>query len=409
MKSLWKWCTVAIVAVTVLGVLVGTPGGKAQDSGWTTQAVVQGPDASGRRVVTPDVTVATDGKVYVSYIKQQENAVRLILVGGEQRDVEVAKPENRVLATTVAASDTLVCVGWGQLGDAGPEVWHRCLKTADLSPASDPVRVSGEGLIAGVHSFEGTDYFYQFDNSIAPDGTAYVVWSEDYSNLKAARFAPDGTMTACGDMPQSTDLTRYPTIYVDNTGVVWVASNHSFRNPDILVWFSNDQCASWQGPVNTSNNSGFSDGAGIVRIGDKLYQVNDDDTTNPNYADIHINICDITENGLANCASGKIVYKDGGFPHIATDGTGLYVTSFDGGVLYAYSCDAGATWTQVNVPNSAFSAGIRDPDFGTTYTRHRIATGANSGNVYIVWTQRVSGASWNIMLSTRPKDCPSSP
>jgi hypothetical protein len=80
---------VGVITVTVLSVLVGTPGGKAQDSGWTTQVLVEGADTSAKRVITPDVMVI-GGAVHVSYLNQAENKV---LVAAVKNDGTVGKLE----------------------------------------------------------------------------------------------------------------------------------------------------------------------------------------------------------------------------------------------------------------------------------------------------------------------------
>jgi hypothetical protein len=99
-----------------------------------------------------------------------------------------------------------------------------------------------------------------------------------------------------------------------------------------------------------------------------------------------------------------VVHKHGGFPHIATDGKGLYVTSTnENQVLFSYSCDAGGSWTAANIPNK-YNTGFRDPDFGAALSRFRVATSAGSPNVYVAWFWRDEGKS-NIMLASRPKDC----
>jgi hypothetical protein len=396
MKSLWKWCTV-VVAVALFIVW----GSQAQD--WNIQTVASGADSAKKRVLEMDVAVGADGAVYISYINQEANAVKLVKIAGDaKQEAELAR-ENRVAGTTVAVSNALVCVAWEELGDVH-EVWSACWNTADLAAAGEPARVSAEGVIAGQANGAGWGEFsFNFDNAFAPDGTLYAVWSEDYANLKVGKYK-DGAWSACGDLPDSTEIIRYPTVYVDSKGGVWVGSGDLSDKPDIFVWYSDDQCASWKARVNTSSNAGYSDGVGIVRLGDKIYQVNDDDVFKPGQAaDILVNICDATADGAANCVQ-KVAYENGGFPHIATDGKGLYVTSLnENEVKFGYSCDAGATWTEAHIPNK-YNLGFRDPDFGAALSRFRVATSAGSPNVYVAWFWRNAGKS-NIMLASRPKPC----
>lgn len=391
-SSWWKWCIVAAVTVIAIGW-----GSQAYQSAWTTKIVAEGPDASRQRVITPDIAVV-GSNVYISYV---EDAAKTVwLVKGDQK-VEVFKGGGRALNTSVAASENRVCVAWQQ-DDFG--IYQRCANAADLAWLSDPVLVSESGKVAGQHDLQG-EWSGGFDNAMAQDGTAYAVWGENYDTLKAAKSTDGKTWAACGDIPnQPGDAVRYPTVYVDDQGTVWAGAAQANARPDILVWMSTDGCASWNGPTNTSNNAGFSDAPGLARLGNKLYETNDDDTTNPDDADIHVNICNITADGLSGCET-KIVLKGGGFPHIATDGQGLYVNADNhaGGAYYGYSCDAGASWVQDDIPNSRPSAyGVRDPDFGITFARSRIAAAA--GTVYVVWATRQEGKS-RIMLSTRAADC----
>jgi hypothetical protein len=402
-KSLWKWCTV-VVAVALFIVW----GSQAQD--WNIQSVAQGPDTSKQRVAEPDVAVAPNGTVYVSYIDQKANAVKVIQVGGAT--AELVRDTGRVAGTTVAATDNLVCVSWEELSDSSgvQEVWQTCWN-ADLSPAGAPLRLSSEGVIAGQASGAGWEEFgFNFDNTFAPDGTLYAVWTEDYSKLVAAKYA-GGNVQACGEFPAlpiSEAPNRYPTIHVDKDGGVWVAvGDVSYPpGPNVWVYYSSDQCASWKGPVDMTPTGLYSDMGGIVRLGDKIYAVYDEDEgAAPGTADINVTSCGATPDGPANCVRG-IVHREGGFPHIATDGKGLYVASQDSNaneVKFSYSCDAGEKWTPAHISNK-WNSGYRDPDFGAVLSRFRVATSAGSPNVYVVWFWRSGGQS-NIMLASRPKPC----
>jgi hypothetical protein len=390
-------------------------GSQAQD--WNIQSVAQGPDTAKQRVIEHDVAVDADGVVYVSYIDQAANAIKLLqMKGDEKATTGLVRDTGRVIGTTVAVSNELVCVAWEELSDESGvhEVWQACWGKPlenDAAPKVEPQRWSTEGVIAGQANGAGWEEFgFNFDNTFAPDGTLYAVWTEDYSKLVAAKYV-GGNVQACGEFPPlpiSDAPNRYPNIHVDSAGGVWVAvADVSYPpGPDIWIWYSSDQCASWKGPVNSTPTGLYSDGPGIVRLGDKIYQVNDDDAgAAPGTADIHVNVCDATPDGAANCVR-NVVHQDGGFPNIATDGKGLYVASQDGSaneVKFSYSCDAGGTWTPAHIPNK-WNSGYRDPDFGAVLSRVRVATSAGSPNVYVAWFWRSEGKS-NIMLASRPKPC----
>lgn len=411
MKSL-KWSSIVVIVA-----LLVVWGSQAQPA-WNIQSVAQGPDTSKQRVAEPDVAVAPNGTVYVSYIDQKANAVKLIKVGGAT--AELVRDTGRVIGTTVAATDNLVCVSWEELSDSSGvhEVWQTCWN-ADLSPAGAPLRLSSEGVIAGQASGAGWEEFgFNFDNTFAPDGTLYAVWTEDYSKLVAAKYA-GGNVQACGEFPAlpiSDAPNRYPTVYVDKDGGVWVAvADVSYPpGPNVWVYYSSDQCASWKGPVDMTPTGLYSDMGGIVRLGDKIYVVYDEDEgAAPGTADINVTTCAVAKDSEgkvigvdpATCVRG-IVHRDGGFPHIATDGKGLYVASYDGNanaVRFSYSCNAGEQWNPLDIPNK-WNSGYRDPDFGAVLSRFRVATSAGSPNVYVVWFWRSEGKS-NIMLGTLPKPC----
>ena len=407
MKSL-KWCTIA-VAVALLIVW----GSQAQD--WNIQSVASGPDSSRNRVLEPDIAVDADGVVYISYIDQAANAIKLLQMKGDERATTgLVRDTGRVAGTSVAVSSTLVCVAWEELSDESgvQEVWQVCWEKPiadDAAPTVEPWRLSTEEVIAGQADGAGWGEFgLNFDNAFAPDGTLYAVWTEDYAALKVGKYK-DGALSACGDLPPLpiTDApNRYPMVYVDNDGGVWVGvGDVSYPpGPNIWVWYSGDQCATWTQPVDVTPTGLYSDGVGLVRLGDKLYVTYDEDQgADPGTANIEVSVCDATPDGPANCVR-KVAHKKGGFPNIATDGKGLYVVSTNEGELkFSYSCDAGETWTPANIPNG-FNLGFRDPDFGAALSRPRVATNAGSPNVYVVWLWRTEGKS-NIMLGTLPKPC----
>lgn len=413
--KLVKWCVVMMVIA-----LLVVWGSQAQQ--WNIQSIAQGPDARRQRVVEPDVAVDADGVVYVSYIDQAANAIQLLQIGGAT--VGLVRGTGPVIGTTVAVDDILVCVDWEELSDNSGvhEVWQACWEKP-LANGANPRYVwqwSTPNIIAGQANGAGWQEFgFNFDNTFAPDGTLYAVWTEDYAALKAGKVVFPSPLPAvlpqvqpCGEFPPLSipePANRYPTVYVDSEGGVWVAVgdvSYPPPGPNVWVYYSTDQCATWTNPVDMTPTGLYSDMGGIVRLGDKIYVVYDEDQgAAPGTADINVTTCDVTPNGPANCIRG-IVHRDGGFPHIATDGRGLYVASFDGNanvVRFSYSCDAGDRWNTLDIPNS-WSGGYRDPDFGAVLSRIKVATSIGSPNVYVVWFWRSSGQS-NIMLGTLPKPC----
>jgi hypothetical protein len=380
--------------------------------------------------------------VYISHIDQKANAIVLLAIkvwqeAGQTKTEQIARTAlvretGRVIGTTVAVDDILICVDWEELGEESGvhEVWQACWeKPLDNDKAPKYVwRWSTEGVIAGQANGAGWQEFgFNFDNAFTPPGLPekklYAVWSENYDTLKAARVVFPTPLPAdlpqvqpCGDFPKlpiPEPPNRYPTIHVDKDGGVWVAvGDVSYPpGPNVWVYYSSDQCASWKGPVDMTPTGLFSDMGGIVRLGDKIYAVYDEDEgAAPGTADINVTTCAVAKDSEgkvigvdpATCVRG-IVHRDGGFPHIATDGTGLYVASYDGNanaVRFSYSCDAGGTWNPLDIPNR-WNSGYRDPDFGAVLSRVKVAV---DQFVYVVWFWRSEGKS-NIMLGTLPKPC----
>jgi hypothetical protein len=427
-KSLCKWCLVGVITVTVLSVLVGTPGGKAQDSGWTTQVIAEGPDASKQRVITPDLDVVGN-TVIVGYIDQATDRVLSTFVTSTQGFAKGAQPvtvevDSGARVNTVRVRDIPLrdggfrnCWLYIKLGKDGTiEVWVRCADVGvrrssgdGLQPQvqflSDPQRLSTEGVPAGQHDLQG-DWSGNID--IARDsakGVFYAVWSENYDTLKAAKSTDGINWTPCGDIPnQSGTDVRFPTIYVDAKGRVYAGATQTAA-PDVQAWVSYDGCATWVGPTNVTSNSGFSDAPEFAVIGDKFYSANDDTTTNPNNVDINFSECNVTANaGLANCTGTRGIIKDAAWARMKTDGTNLHVVGNNQGatgfVDYCFSDDGGATWKGEAIPNSRpNNFGVRDPDFGIVISRNNIAVG-DDGKVYVVWNTRGDGRS-KIMLSVR--------
>ncbi len=445
MNRFWRWGM-----IPAMGLLCLSLGLSAQQSAWTTQILAEGPDSSGKRLLDPDLDVDSlydndpaNDHVYVTYIDQDADIVWLLISkngrAGPFEKIEVANPGTPVKSSSVAvdtfptldsdgkivpgtAEFAIVCVNWQQIGDAGSEVYVRCAKVTakGVEWLSDPVRLSGEGLIGGQHELGGGEWSGGEDCWISSFPTLrkfriYCVWGEDLQTLKVAVSTDGVTFTPAGELPnQSGSDLRYPTIYEfpcdpsdreNPICPVYVSTAQAIDPSDILVWDSLDGGQTWRGPVNVTSNGGFSDAPGIVRVGNKVYGVNDETTTNPNNADINFWNCDVTNAGLANCQGTRAIYKDGAFPQIdydADDNT-LHVTAENIGdsglVVYCYSQDGGATWVGDPIPNSKpNTVGVRDADFGINVSRNRIRV--DTPAVYIVWMTRQEGRS-RIMLSSR--------
>lgn len=440
----WRWGIVVACGLVWLGLGMSAQ----QQSAWTTQILAEGPDSSGKRLLDPDLDVdslfdndPTNDHIYVSYIDQDADIVWLLISrngsAGPFEKIEVANPGTPVKASSVTvdtfptlsggqivpgtAEFSIVCVNWQQIGDAGSEVRVRCARVTNqgVEWLSDSVRLSGEGLIGGQHDLQGEwsggEDCWISSFPVLRKFRIYCVWGEDLQTLKVAVSTDGVNFAAAGELPnQSGSDLRYPTIYEypcvpsdPNNPIcpVYVATSQATGAPDIQVWDSLDGGQTWRGPVNVTANGGFSDAPGIVRVGDKVYGVNDETETNPNNADINFWNCNVTNDGLVDCQGTRAIYKDGAFPQIDydPDDNTLHVTGENIGdsglVVYCYSQDGGATWLGDPIPNSKpNTVGVRDPDFGINVSRNRIRV--DTPAVYIVWMTRQEGKS-RIMLSSR--------
>lgn len=241
----------------------------------------------------------------------------------------------------------------------------------------------------------------------------WTVWSEDLVNLVYSLSTDGKTWSEAKPAPLPSEHTRFPSAYVDANGVMYISAAQAFRPPDVFTSASTDCGQTWGDPANLSNNSGFSDAPHVAVTSDgKIHTVNDDDTTNPQWADIHYNQCTL-ENNTVRCAAGsKPIAKDGGFPHIATDGNqALYVAyssappgegtgTGKNGIAFTCSTDGGATWKEKEeLPESAVGAPTFRTDAGVHHMQVKLAVAGQ--NVYMAWIQYKRGEFTKLQFSKR--------
>lgn len=377
----------------------------------------------------------------------------------------------RVKAASYKEGD-VVCVGWQdwEVGEGIPEIVAQCfwapkpsveslpdnpqnmpssgaLEPAEQIEANDPYSPdpAPQPIIplapeptnlsntpdtnSGVHDIGTGDYVGQWDLGINPHSQCatngfplvWAVWSEDYTQLLYSRSL-DGKSWEPARAFQREDgqevfpdsYTRFPSTYVDKDGVMYAAVAQAIRPPDVFVSASTDCGQTWGELANLSQNSGFSDGPFVVVTEDgAIHTVNDDDTTNPDNADIHYNRCTRQGNAVTCAGGSRPIAKDGGFPYIATDGKqALYVaySSSPGGrsagVGFLCSTDGGATWsTSEEIPNSTLGAPtIRFTDLGALHWQEKIAVNAQN-TLYLIWVQWIRGQAIKLQLSKRTPAC----
>lgn len=377
----------------------------------------------------------------------------------------------RVKAASYKDGD-VVCVGWQdwEVGEGIPEIVAQCFwapKAAVESLPDSPPNMPSEGALepaeqieendpyapdpspqsiipltaepinlsntpdtnSGVHDIGTGDYVGQWDLGINPHSQCatnnfplvWAIWSEDYTQLLYSRSTDGQSWEPAqafknqdGQEVFPSDYTRFPSTYVDRDGVMYAATAQAVRPPDVFVTASTDCGQTWGGLANLSQNSGFSDGPFVAVTGDGIiHTVNDDDTTNPDNADIHYNRCTRAGNAVTCAGGSQPIAKDGGFPYIATDGQqALYVaySSSPGGksagVGFLCSTDGGATWSaSEEIPDSTLGAPtIRFSDLGALHWQEKIVVNAQN-TLYLVWVQWIRGQAIKLHLSKRTPAC----
>ncbi len=323
----------------------------------------------------------------------------------------------------------------GALGPAG-QIEENDPYAPDPSPqavipfAVEPTNLSNTpDTNSGIHDIGSGDYLGSWDLGINPHSqcatngfpVVWALWAEDYTKLLYSR-STDGQSWEPAQAFKNQDgqevfpesYTRFPSTYVDKDGVMYAATAQAVRPPDVFVTASTDCGQTWGELANLSQNSGFSDGPFVVVTQDgAIHTVNDDDTTNPNNADIHHNRC-TREGSAVSCAGGsQPIAKDGGFPYIATDGKqALYVaySSSPGGksagVGFLCSTDGGTTWSaSEEIPDSTLGAPtIRFSDLGALHWQEKISVNAQN-TLYLVWVQWIRGQAIKLQLSKRTPAC----
>ena len=295
------------------------------------------------------------------------------------------------------------------------------LPVLPLTP--EPVNVSNTPDIpSGQHDMPGIgEYDSSWDLAINSQPRCltegfplvWTVWSEDLVNLVYALSRDGKSWSEAKPAPLPSEHTRFPSAYVDANGVMYMSAAQAFRPPDVFTSASTDCGETWGEPANLSQNSGFSDAPHLVVTTDgKLHTVNDDDTTNSEWADIHYNQCTLEGNNVTCATGSRPIAKDGGFPHIATDGQQTLYVAYSSappgegtgtgknGIAFTCSTDGGATWKEKEeLPESAVGAPTFRTDAGLHHMQVKLAVAGQ--NVYMAWIQYKRGEFTKLQFSKR--------
>jgi hypothetical protein len=285
----------------------------------------------------------------------------------------------------------------------------------------DPVNVSNSPDIpSGQHDFPGIgEYDSSWDLAVnskcLTNGfpLVWAVWSEDLTKLVYALSTDGQTWSPANPTPFPDEHTRFPSAYVDANGVMYISAAQAFRPPDVFTSASTDCGQTWSAPTNLSQNSGFSDAPHVVVTANgTIHTVNDDDTTNSAWADIHYNQCTLQGNQVTCARGSQPIATDGGFPHIATDGQNALYVAFSSappgegkgtgsnGIGFTCSTDGGTTWTpREELPNSAVGGPTLRTDAGIHHMQVKLAVAGQ--NVYVAWIQFQRGQFTKLQLSKR--------
>lgn len=285
-----------------------------------------------------------------------------------------------------------------------------------VNVSNSPDIPSGQHDLAGVGEYDSSwDLAINSHQQCLTEGfpLVWTVWAEDLVNLVYSLSTDGKSWSGAQTAPLPSEHTRFPSAYVDANGVMYMSAAQAFRPPDVFTSASTDCGQTWGQPANLSDNSGFSDAPHVVVTANgMIHTVNDDDTTNPQWADIHYNQCTLQGNGVTCAGGSRPIAKDGGFPHIATDGQQtLYVAyssappgegtgTGSNGIAFTCSTDGGATWTaKEELPGSAVGAPTFRTDAGVHHMQVKL--GVAGPNVYMAWIQYQRGQFTKLQFSQR--------
>lgn len=385
MKSLWKWCTVVLIVVSVL--LPTSNDLALQPEAWTTITL----GASGRKagdffidvdldVAPRDSTNPDDDSIYAVAVRIEKDNFMLFLYVSKDSGKTWTKYkiktcegiecfQARVAVDSFKEVD-IVAVGWQDMSpgnhdifvqtfcipkppvdtlppgppcpdkpplEPDPKVEPRDPYTADPAPypliplTDEMVNLSNSETTSGNHEIGGREWAGSWDLEInsfcLTEGfpLVWTLWAEDINAKMLYSLSKDGrSWSAPAELPFAGGLTRFPSAYNDHEGVMYAGTTLSVSPAEVYLTASADCGTSWGPVVNLSSNPGFSDAPQVAVTTDGKIHIVWDDVTGTANVDNFYTRCTRAGNVL-NCEPASRVVKDGAFPTLSTNGKVLYM------------------------------------------------------------------------------------
>jgi len=390
-RALWKWSVLGAVLLCVGW------GSQAQPSAWQSVVIAEAGFSSGDLVYNSDLAVAPDGTAYVVWADLGGEIMLSVIPPGETLqpgspiNVSEGAGGDWPVAPAVSLGGGRLCIAWEGWDDFGGDIFIRCSDDGAQTWLSPPVRVAETETASGQHELQG-EWTGNVDVLIDAQQTVYVAWFEDFSKLVWSKSADGQTFSEFQTLLETFDFLRWPQWAQGPDGTLYLAYTLVLSNDDADVYFfkTGDGGATWEGPIQVTQNPGFSDAPEWAFIGETIYNVNDDtDGADPDSADI---LLTVSPDSGRTWEPSRTIAKDGAFPSIATDGKNLYVSfsSIVGDEQTGFICstDGGQTWTRDDIPDSGPNFVFLDLRGGPGIDASEVAIAVDAqGNVYVAWAR----------------------
>ncbi|MCX8103492.1 MAG: glycoside hydrolase [Candidatus Bipolaricaulota bacterium] len=409
-KMLGKWSVLGLVVLLCAGW-----GSQAQQTAWQSVVIAEAGFRSGDLVYNSDLAVAPDGTAYVVWAALQDGAEIFLSVvppgalrPGEPINVSKGVGGDWPVAPAVSLGGGRLCVVWQGWDDFGGDIFIRCSDDGAQTWLSDPVKVAETDAPSGQHELT-REWDGNVDVFVDAQQTVYVTWFEDFSKLVWSKSTDGRTFSPFQVLLETFEFLRWPQWAQGPDGTLYLAYTLALSSEEADVYFfkTADGGVTWEGPIQVTDNPGFSDAPEWAFLDNTIYNVHDDtEEAAPDSADIMLAV---SRDGGQTWGESVVIAKDGAFPSIASDGKNLYVSfsSIVGAEQTGFICstDGGQTWQRDDIPNSGPNfvfLGLRGP--GIDASEVAVAVDGQ-GNVYVAWARGSSELRQSQIVLARRAGC----